>query len=380
VGATGEKMRLLAGDPFATFWRETKDVDWWYAAYMTTSIEPGVCIDGTDFAVATVGQVGKGKVVLLPQPGFSPYAPVWADDEDEDEDEDADEVEDADEHEDEHEDEERAAAEERRAALEKRFLDALFELIEALRTSSGDYHLPEWTERYLVPQEDAAKAELMKAEERLAKLAVQIDKKKALLAKINEKKLLFAGSGKAFESLAEQAFRALGCEVEHGRPGRTDRIIRNGDVVAVTEMKGKGKSASEADAAQLEKWVTEHRLEHEQDAPKGILIVNAWRNKPLEARTEDAFPPQMLPYAEKRDHCLMTGLQLLGAWLDAEAHPESKDEIAASIFDCVGVYDRYLSWADFLTAPTSAEADVAIAAPSPRVSRRTQTSKSATTE
>ena len=48
------------------------------------------------------------------------------------------------------------------------------------------------------------------------------------------------------------------------------------------------KSASERNAAQLEKWVAEHTAsvddDEEVEAPKGILVVNAWREQPLPER------------------------------------------------------------------------------------------------
>jgi hypothetical protein len=75
--------------------------------------------------------------------------------------------------------------------------------------------------------------------------------------------------------------------------------------------------------------------------PIGALVVKAWRETPLEQRTEDAFPNQMLPYAVGREHCLATGVQLLCAWTEAERDPARRDEIAASLFAGSGRWTRY---------------------------------------
>src|SRR5207248_9381894 len=69
------------------------------------------------------------------------------------------------------------------------------------------------------------------------------------------------------------------------------------------------KSAAEKHAAQLEKWVANHYGDS-GTAPKGLLVVNTWRDTPLVERTGEDFPAQMLPFSQSRGHCLATGLDL----------------------------------------------------------------------
>lgn len=57
----------------------------------------------------------------------------------------------------------------------------------------------------------------------------------------------------------------------------------------------------------------------------------------------------MLAYAERQRHCLVTGLQLLCAWIDAEANPGLRDELAASLLDSSGRWNRYDAWQGFVT-------------------------------
>jgi hypothetical protein len=181
----------------------------------------------------------------------------------------------------------------------------------------------------------------------VAKTHKQLDAAERAFALVQQRKTLFTGTGPALEMLVENALAKLGFAVDEGRPGRSDRIALRGDRVAVLEIKGLVKSAGEKDAAQLEKWVSEYLLEHGK-APKGILVVNGWRTVPLRERTEPVFPEQMLPFSKARDHCLMTGLQLLGAWLDVEENPDKADEIAESILSCIGLYGKYADWTKFV--------------------------------
>ena len=84
--------------------------------------------------------------------------------------------------------------------------------------------------------------------------------------------------------------------------------------------------------------------------------MNGWRDKPLHKRTQEAFPEQMLKFSVGRGHALVTGTQLLAAWLDVEANPEKADEVADSLLKCVGRYERYGDGSSALmTVPPSIE-------------------------
>ncbi|MFL5816209.1 MAG: hypothetical protein ACJ76L_01280 [Conexibacter sp.] len=337
--AEGSKMRLKTGEPFASFWQAMGE--WFdYHAYMEESVgTPLATIEGTDLTVASLHRVGKGTVLALPMFALDDPWPIDPADYESRED----------------------LAEARRQLrnrnkVEKRFLDGLLTLIGAIRADLGQYEMPAWAETMRLPREETLTAELRRTEVRLARLVKTVDDKTVELNVIASRKLLFTGTGPALEQMVDQAFSALGCEVLDGEPGRTDRVVRTRDRLAVVEIKGKTKSASESDAAQLEKWVSDRTLSGE-GSPKGILVVNGWRRKPLSERTAEVFPHQMRAYSEKRDHCLISGVQLLGAWLDAERNPTSRQEIVSSILDCVGVYGRYRDWNGFLdhrAVPTTA--------------------------
>jgi hypothetical protein len=339
TAAKGSRIRVVAGDPFASFWRECKEL-FAYQAYLDEPFGTTLAVvEGTEHAVAAFAKVKNGRVLLLPQLLVPEPIERWWEDESFD----------AADSEEKKEAEEALREEEAAAESERLFVDQLFELISGLTTTTGDFAIPAWAETLLLPGESDQRAAIETGRREVAKLLEEVEKSESRIAKLRHRKLLFAGTGEPFEQLVGQAFEALGCSVEEGAPGRTDRIITRGEHVLVTELKGKGKSAVEANAAQLEKWVSDYLMEHGKK-PKPVLIVNAWRGKPLDKRTEDAFPHQMLKYATDRGHCLMTGLQLLGAWLDVEEHPDRADEVFESIVACVGLYDRYADWSEFIRA------------------------------
>jgi hypothetical protein len=86
----------------------------------------------------------------------------------------------------------------------------------------------------------------------------KINKQKEFIAKIEENKILFTGTGGALEVQIRKVISELGFSVEKGSIGRADLIANYNDKVAVIEIKGVTKSAAEKNAAQLEKSVSEY--------------------------------------------------------------------------------------------------------------------------
>jgi hypothetical protein len=143
-------------------------------------------------------------------------------------------------------------------------------------------------------------------------------------------------------------FKQLGFLVTEGLPGRDGLILKYKDKVAVVEVKGVTKSAAEKHAAQLEKWVSEYYSTYDI-RPKGILVVNAFKDTPLINREEQTFPDQMISYCRGRNHCLLSGVQLLGIFLYCLCNHTMVDNIIEQIFSTDGVLDGFNNWKDFIS-------------------------------
>ncbi|MBK7685300.1 MAG: hypothetical protein IPJ25_04205 [Rhodocyclaceae bacterium] len=91
------------------------------------------------------------------------------------------------------------------------------------------------------------------------------------------------------------------------------------------EVKGKdSKGAAEADAAQLEKWVSGYY-------PPG------WKTADIKERSEPVFPNQMLQYANRKEHCLISGFQLLGLVLAVQQKQISPEQAQGHLLKAIGV-------------------------------------------
>ena len=229
-----------------------------------------------------------------------------------------------------------------------KLIESIIALYKELKKQAGDYELPVWTSEYVLPREKDEREKLRLLENDLSQILATITKQKENIAKIEQDKIALCGSGKALEVTIKRILETIGFEVHESAPNRDDLILIYKNRVAVAEIKGVGKSSAESHAAQLEKWVSEYYSMHEVQ-PKGILIVNAFKDLPLSKRTEAPFPDQMLGYSQRREHCLITTLQLLGMYFDVLQDPTKKDGVIVTLFETRGVYTDYQDWNSYIS-------------------------------
>ena len=296
----------LAADVAAGLWRATKG-EWAYLCTLETFPGEGILrVANSDKIVGSVEIRENGGVfALLPKPLIATGDGT----DDEDDEEAVDETED-------------------RLLVPK----AIYSWAVGLSVSE-DEPVPDWCVNLLLDSEAERQDELVQVETSMAELATKLEELKAAQARDAQWKRLIASQGEALERQAQAAFELLGFEVLETQRGRSDLRLDYNGKRAVVEVKGLGKSAGEKHAAQLEKWVAEE-LADDVEA-KGILVVNAWKDLPPEARRA-AFPDQMLEYAKARGHCLLTGLQLLNMCVTVRKSPTQAQAMAEQLLSTVG--------------------------------------------
>ncbi len=206
--------------------------------------------------------------------------------------------------------------------------------------------LPYWAfdfnnkeELVLISELDTFEQEKKKIEEKIDLVAIKIEKQFEL-------KRLFTATGNELENIVLDVFTKIGFEELPSEANRHDLILKYNEQILVVEVKGVNGSAAEKNSAHLEKWVTEYHSENEVH-PKGILVVNAFKDLPIDKRTEPVFPDQMLRFATNREHCLISGLQLYGFYL-AYLESNEKEKLIDDLLNTIGVYDKFIDYKEFL--------------------------------
>ena len=161
-----------------------------------------------------------------------------------------------------------------------------------------------------------------------------------MLNEISEYKHLITETGSSLENIVRKVLLELDFHLEEVEANRTDIIGKYKEISVVFEIKGLTKSAGERNAAQLEKWISEYYVKTGTN-PKGVLLVNAFRNKPLAERTELVFPEQMLKFSISREHCLTSSTQFLCLLIECKTNKKNKDKIIREFLETIGVYNKY---------------------------------------
>lgn len=232
---------------------------------------------------------------------------------------------------------------------EDSFLLSSIDLVFNLGSScKQDVEFPNWLNRYVIFNENESLNKIKFNEEEISRLQKKMEIQIKNLQAIQEYKLILSSSGEVLEQLVENIFKDLGFEiVKNIKSNRVDFTLKYKNKTFVVEVKGKTKSAAEKDARQLHVWVAEHSLETEKE-PKGLLIVNTFRDIPIDKRKEASFPFSSGTVVQKNEFCLMTTLQLLCLYIDCKNNPAKTDKIVNKIFKCTGELSEYQNWQDYI--------------------------------
>jgi len=302
----GEVTQVVAKDEYRDFYDSIRDLYLYQQIIKEPNGETDVVIPGTSNAVAMHMKYGKGNIVFIPRP----Y-------------EEEEYIDDSD-------------------AKEKPlyFLKQILELDEKLNSRSQYSELPNWAKNIMLFDEKKYVEKNEAIDKKIEKLIEEKNKNSKVLNEISEYKQLLTGTGSSLENIVRKVLLELDFQLEEVEANRTDIIGKYKEISVVFEIKGLTKSAGERNAAQLEKWISEYHVET-GIKPKGVLLVNAFRNIPLREITELVFPKQMLDYSISREHCLISTVQFLCLFIECKKNKKNKDKIIKEFLNTIGVYSKY---------------------------------------
>jgi hypothetical protein len=230
-------------------------------------------------------------------------------------------------------------------------VDAIRTLLQEYGHQEQRFVFPDWHSRFTTSNEslaieaaDQLSTQVFEAQDRLSDA-------KSKLGHIQTFKRLFLARDQQLVDAVQQTLTALGMSVRPGVKTKDDLIAEHGSQVMVIEVKGRDtKGGAERDSQQLEKWISDYSLNDEGKTAKGLLVLNAFKDIPLDKRTQDVFPHPMVEYSRKRDHCLISGIQLFCLLVESLNDERRKEESIKKLFQCVGVFPEYQgdAWQRFL--------------------------------
>lgn len=331
VTADGDRIEVV-DTRIQNLWQTTLNA-WSYCAYFVEPVGvPLLKIVGTDKVVGSlVQEPDEGMAIFLPDLWFADGAA-----------ENPDDLTSA------------SFEESRSSGSDLSGPQALIDWVYSLQTPS-EVERPSWFDEYQFETEIARIGKQADIETEIAVLESQLNLLKSEHVEDERWKWLISASGTALENQVQRAFELLGFEILPAVQGRADIRLRLEGRLYVVEVKGVSKSGAERNAAQLEKWVA-IELENEEEA-KGILVVNSWRMESPADRTKETFPDQMISYSTKREHCLVSGLQLLVMSRLALDDASRAVEFRKTLVETVGRVSMFDDYTQVLTRTVNGPSD-----------------------
>lgn len=213
--------------------------------------------------------------------------------------------------------------------------------------------LPEWHADYLLPAQKKIADSIVSLKEEINNLQAMLQAKKSELVELNEYKLLVTAQGATLEKTVATVLSDIGFKLLEGS-GKGDLIVGFKEQIFIIEVRGReNKGAQEADAASLEKRTAKH-FEDTGKLAKAILIVNGFSELTLSTRPQDIFTQSTIKYSTQREHCLLSGFQLLCLYGEYTKSPDKQSLIVDKLAKCVGLLTDYTdnNWKDILTVLT----------------------------
>ena len=158
------------------------------------------------------------------------------------------------------------------------------------------------------------------------------------MADLQKYKGLLYETGPTLQELVKLTFKNLGAEIESS-PVTDEFIVNIGGKKALIEVKGNTKSITKADLGQLITDLGEYLKATEEDIG-GILIGNAWRLEPIEARDKHdkpIFSQAVVKIAENRNLGLLLTTELFRAYCEVLEKPDLQEDILKKIIEDNGV-------------------------------------------
>ena len=135
---------------------------------------------------------------------------------------------------------------------------------------------------------------------------------------------------------AQEVFIRLGYQVQPSRTNPNELWLSRGDQMeAIARMVRSQGAANRTEVAQLAESVISFWDEFEVE-PKGILIAQTFFDKHPHERQEADFSSAVQDFSSKKHLCILSSMQLLAMFKDAETNSMSTDDMRRKLLDTNG--------------------------------------------
>lgn len=209
----------------------------------------------------------------------------------------------------------------------------LIEKMEEISKSST----PEWCQKYSFADLERMRDELRDLNDVIRQTQEKIEKVEGRIRSMEGlKNSLLAADGDDLYNACSKVFEQLGWKVKPATGAKNEFWLMEDDsttsIVRIIRTPSRPKSA---DVAQLAESIIAYWGEHEEE-PKGVLLASTYANRPPVERTEEDYTDAIAEFAQKKNLCLITSLQLLSIYRDLEGGSATAKDLKEQILSTSG--------------------------------------------
>lgn len=210
------------------------------------------------------------------------------------------------------------------------------DLIKKMEEISAKTVTPDWCVDFTFPDLEELKRERSSLTDSIrqtqAKIAA-LESKIALLDGL--KNALLAAEGEDLTIACSRVFKRLGWQPKPSEHDKSELMLSLDKPEVIARVSRSTGQAKRSDLVELSQSVITFWGETEVE-PKGVMITCTWSNRPPAERTDTDYPEALIDFAEKKNLCLMTTMQLLSMYRDLELGKVAPEEIRRRITETSG--------------------------------------------
>lgn len=199
---------------------------------------------------------------------------------------------------------------------------------------------PDWASAIAPSHEQNAMRNLDNALAALTAAEAKAQDCKQVLRSEQDLKLLLYGHGHPLEDVVMRTLTDFGLTMERGKRGHADLTGRCTDLFFAFEVQGVVKGAKADHVRSTIQWVQDIAMETGNE-PKGVYIVNAYRDIEPRARLENPWSGDIPHVSKKYGICTLTTSQLFAAHIALREGIITAEQFLNSIATCDGPLEGY---------------------------------------
>jgi hypothetical protein len=197
--------------------------------------------------------------------------------------------------------------------------------------------VPDWCKNLSFSDLDDLSTELNKLKSQVTAMERKLERGAQLVSDFDEvKNGLLSSNLPLLRESCFRAFELLGWSVSISDTCPNELWLLDGNkILAIVYVTSASAHPNRSELSKLAQLIVDCWVKFDTE-PKGIFLANTFAEQLPQERTTENFPGQLSDFANRKNICLLTSLQLLTMYKDAQLNKNCKAEIRDKVLSTTG--------------------------------------------